>query len=80
MRTWPSLPSYRLLVGVLYRAGKVHHGKQAENEGLYKAGKEPQKHHGHGCKVEPCEEKQDAKDQFFTKYVSEKTDRQAEDP
>ncbi len=68
------------LVGVLDCAGKVHHREQAENESLDKTGKKPQNHHRHGRKVEPGQEKEDAEDQFFTKYVSEKTDRQTQDP
>lgn len=70
---------FACLVGVLYCAGKIHHREQAKNESLDKAGKKPQNHHRHGRKVEPGQEKEDAKDQFFTKYVSEKTDRQTQD-
>ena len=71
---------FATLVSVLYCSGKVHHREQAENESLNKAGKKSKKHHRHGRKVEPGQEKEDAKDQFFTKYVSEKTDRQTEYP
>ena len=67
-------------MGVLYCTRKVHHGKQAEDESLDKTGEKPQKHHGHRRKIEPRQKEQYPKDQFLAKHVSEKTDRQAQDP
>ena len=58
---------------------KIQHGQQAEDECLDEPGKQPEKHHGQRCQVQPHQEEEDAKHQFFAEDIAEQTDGEAED-